>query len=89
MIARHYILKGQVQGVGFRYFTYKVGHELGIKGWVRNLWNGDVEIHAEGNDEALQQFLDRIKAGPHYAVVENVRVDEVEMEYHPDFSIEG
>jgi acylphosphatase len=88
MLARRYILKGRVQGVGFRYFTCRVARDLRIKGWVKNLQNGEVEIHAESDSETMTRFLERIKSGPSFAFVEDVEVSEVPPENYPDFSIE-
>lgn len=89
MMARHYVLRGRVQGVGFRYFVYKVAGELGVAGWVRNLVNGDVEIHAEGDEESMTQFLNRIKTGPSLSIVNDIRVSEVDPQDYADFNIEG
>ena len=50
MAARRYRLTGRVQGVGFRYFTYRSAQRLGVTGWVRNREDGDVEVHAEATE---------------------------------------
>ena len=55
IIARNFTLTGRVQGVGFRPFVYRLAHEHGIQGWVRNAV-GRVEIHAEGPAEELASF---------------------------------
>ena len=57
--ARHIIISGRVQGVGFRPFVYRIAHQHGIAGWVRNV-NGAVEIHAEGEAAQLQRFSDAL-----------------------------
>src|SRR3989344_3916609 len=57
----HLVFKGRVQGVGFRFTAERIALELGVKGWVRNLPNGDVEILAEGKEKALADTLERIK----------------------------
>ncbi len=87
MEARRYVVKGRVQGVGFRHYTYKTARGLQIRGWVRNLRNGDVEIHAEGPQEALDRFLAQITSGPSFASVNDVDVQEVNPENYDDFSI--
>lgn len=71
--AVHIIVRGLVQGVGFRYFVLRRAQPLGLTGWVRNLPNGTVEIHAEGPESRLQQLLDLVASGPSGA-----RVTEVE-----------
>ncbi len=87
MGAHRYRVKGRVQGVGFRYFTYREARSLGIKGWVKNLSSGDVEIHAEGNDESVSAFQSRIESGPLMATVNEVEVEPVAAENVEDFAI--
>ncbi len=60
----HFVISGRVQGVGFRYYTYAAAQKLNITGYVKNLYNGNVEIFAEGNTSTLYKFLDNIKQGP-------------------------
>ncbi len=67
---------GRVQGVGFRWFTVTTARELGLRGSVRNLPDGAVEVHAEGAAEGLAALRGRLERGPSAARVE--RVDEVE-----------
>ncbi len=69
------IISGIVQGVGFRYFTYRRAVALGLTGYVRNLADGRVEVVAEGEEENLRQLLKELKVGPSYASVENVEVE--------------
>ena len=87
MSVHRYRVKGRVQGVGFRYFTYREARSLGIKGWVKNLSSGDVEIHAEGNAESVSTFQSRIESGPLLARVNEVEVELVAAENLEDFSI--
>ncbi|SEN45217.1 acylphosphatase [Amphibacillus marinus] len=63
-VRAHLVVTGRVQGVGFRYTTQDTANRLGIKGWVKNLANGDVQIEAEGEVKMVYQFIDLIKAGP-------------------------
>ena len=88
MIARRYVVKGRVQGVGFRYFTHQVAQGLGIRGWVKNLPNGTVEAYAEGDEDPMEQFLSRIRKGPSLGFVEDVEVGAAEPEGSQEFSIE-
>ncbi len=71
----HAIVNGYVQGVGFRYFVHDMAISLGIKGWVRNLWNGDVEVLAEGERQALEKLLSAIRRGPRTSNVMGIQVD--------------
>lgn len=72
MKAFHAVVKGEVQGVGFRMSAVIRAERLGLTGWVRNTPEGDLEVWAEGDPQALEQFCDWLKVGPSAA-----RVDEV------------
>ena len=74
----HLVIQGRVQGVGFRYYVMRRAQLLGLHGWVRNLSNGDVEIEAEGDHEALEKLHELVKSGPTSAHVSAVhaRADE-------------
>lgn len=72
MQARRYIVRGRVQGVGFRWFVDFEARQLGLAGWVRNLPDGTVEALAMGTDEQLAALYQKLKKGPRAA-----RVDEV------------
>jgi acylphosphatase len=64
LIARHYLISGRVQGVGFRYFAERAAREAGVTGWVRNLADGSVEAHAEGTRAQLERFEAALGSGP-------------------------
>jgi acylphosphatase len=63
---------GQVQGVGYRYFARQVARRLNLRGYVRNREDRSVEVVAEGEKRALDQFLAQLKQGPSAATVERV-----------------
>jgi len=69
----HIEIRGQVQGVGFRWFVVEKAEELNLCGWVRNTSQGSVEIAATGQRDALEKFEAQLKAGPRGARVEEVR----------------
>lgn len=71
----HAFIGGRVQGVAFRFFAQHVADMLGVTGWVRNLYDGRVEVMAEGEKEALEQFLTELKKGPRLARVEEVEIN--------------
>jgi acylphosphatase len=71
--ARRFLVRGRVQGVGFRWFVEREAHVLGIAGWVRNNVDGSVEVLAIGSREQLLGLQSRLRAGPRAA-----RVDDVE-----------
>ncbi|NPV82574.1 MAG: acylphosphatase [Candidatus Aminicenantes bacterium] len=84
----HAYISGRVQGVAFRFFAQHVANQLGITGWVRNLYDGRVEVVAEGDREALELFLAELKKGPRMARVEKVDLDWEEFrDEFLDFSI--
>ncbi|MCI0450146.1 MAG: acylphosphatase [Chlorobi bacterium] len=67
-------VSGRVQGVGFRYFIARIASELRLKGFARNLFNGDVEISAEGRKEFLEELVKKAKEGPSHSRVETCKV---------------
>lgn len=69
------LVRGRVQGVGFRYFTQNLAHGLGIAGWVRNLPGGGVEALARVAPSNKQRFLAALQKGPPYSKVDEVRVE--------------
>jgi acylphosphatase len=71
----HAIISGRVQGVGFRYFVIMAAVERDLTGWVRNLYNGTVEVVAEGEFEALETLLQLLREGPRGSFVDNVAYD--------------
>lgn len=74
--ARHVLVTGRVQGVGFRWFVREEARALGLAGWVKNLRDGRVEAWLEGAPEAVAAMIERIRAGRRPAQVEDVAVDE-------------
>jgi len=71
------IVKGIVQGVGYRYFCRKKADEFGIHGYVKNLYNGDVELEVEGEKNMTEDFIKELKIGPFNATVKKILVEEV------------
>ncbi len=70
----HIWVSGRVQGVWYRATARDVAQRLGLAGWVRNLPDGRVEIVAEGDETALQEFIKWCWEGPPLARVDNVEV---------------
>jgi acylphosphatase len=66
---------GDVQGVGFRFFAERHARQLGLEGYVRNRYDGAVEVEAEGKAAALEHFLNELRHGPRMARVQDVRVN--------------
>lgn len=80
-------IKGKVQGVFYRATAKDVADLLGIKGWVKNLPDRNVEIRATAFEENLQKFIDWCKQGPPKAKVDEVIVDELSPEEFKGFRI--
>lgn len=73
MIVRaHIIVKGMVQGVGFRWYTAREAQRLGLAGFVRNLPDGNVELAAEGERGIVETLIEHVKVGPPTADVRDV-----------------
>jgi acylphosphatase len=73
----HYLVKGRVQGVGFRWFVQREAAEIGLRGWVRNTDQGDVEIVAMGEPEELAELKDALRKGSRGSRVDAVMEDEL------------
>jgi acylphosphatase len=71
----HAIVDGHVQGVSFRYFTQEKALDLGLTGWVRNRYEGTVEVLAEGERADLERLLATLRRGPPSAFVTGVNFE--------------
>ncbi len=83
------LVRGGVQGVGFRDATLTRAHELGVLGWVRNGEDGEVLVHAEGPGPAVEQLLAFLRQGPPLAEVAEVAVEPAKVEGHEQFAVRG
>jgi acylphosphatase len=72
--AKRFLVRGRVQGVGFRWFVEREAHLLGIAGWVRNNHDGSVEVLAQGTRDQLSGLHSRLRDGPRAARVDAVEV---------------
>jgi len=71
----HAIVEGDVQGVGYRVFVVRAAGPLGLRGWVRNRFDGSVEVIAEGERVSLEALVRELKSGPRAASVGQVAVE--------------
>lgn len=85
--AVHCFVRGRVQGVWYRASAQKEAERLGLTGWVRNCDDGSVEIHAEGDEGTLEQFINWCHQGPALAKVTEVERHWVPSENHTSFSV--
>ena len=91
-MVRHYIVKGRVQGVGFRWFVHREAGVRGLKGWVRNTDAGEVEVMVAGNLEKLDELraeLERGSRGSRVDSVQELELDEAMAHNLESFQIEG
>jgi acylphosphatase len=90
MLAKHYLIRGRVQGVGYRYFALGAAERLGVKGFVRNLHHGEVEIHAEADKVRLELFKLELARGPRMAeVTEVIESDRPVSGVYSSFTVRG
>jgi len=87
--ACRYLVRGRVQGVGFRWFVEREAHLLGITGWVRNNHDGSVEVLAQGTRDQLSGLRSRLREGPRAARVDSVEVSDEKPASLSSFRIEG
>ena len=82
------IVSGRVQGVCYRAFVLHRANELNIKGYAKNMVNGNVKVIAIGEDNTMNIFIDMLKEGPSMARVDNIQTSEIIIgEEFSDFSI--
>lgn len=91
-MVRHYLVRGRVQGVGFRWFVHREAGARGLKGWVRNTDTGEVEIMVAGSEERLAELRSVLERGSRGSRVDTVieeNVDESVADNLESFRIEG
>ncbi len=89
-VAKKFVIRGRVQGVGYRYFADRVASELGIWGYVKNLWDGNVEVYAIGEAVALEEMKRQLAEGPRSARVTAFDESDVVVDKRYNrFNIEG
>ena len=71
----HAFVEGHVQGVGFRYFVKDTAERLQLTGWVRNRYDGAVEVMAEGPHAKLDELMQALHTGPSRSTVINVKAE--------------
>ena len=79
-ICAHILVKGVVQGVGFRWFVEREANNLGLKGYVRNVFSGEVEIEAEGERGLIEELIIKLKIGNRSSNVTDVQLRWLDFE---------
>lgn len=80
-------LTGRVQNVGFRYFTVQEAIKEGAGGYVRNEPDGTIYIEVEGEEEAVNRFLMRVRKGPAWSRVDKLTIQEQPLRHFKTFSV--
>jgi acylphosphatase len=90
IVAKRFYVSGAVQGVGFRFFAERVAVRLDVAGYVKNLFDGRVEVYAIGNAAQLDSLKNELRRGPRMAAVDHVTEAEAEVlsAYSNGFTIE-
>jgi acylphosphatase len=89
-LAKRFFVSGAVQGVGFRFFAEGAAARLGVAGYVKNLFDGRVEVYAIGNPAQLGALKGELRRGPRMADVDQVAESDAEIltEFSNGFTIE-
>ena len=86
--AKRWLVRGRVQGVGYRYFAQHAASTLGLTGYARNLDDGRVEVYAAGPEDKLSEMAGLLHRGPRWADVRGVEEQEAEVRLRPGFLID-
>lgn len=85
IIRKHFIFYGSVQGVGFRYRAYHAAQRFGVTGWVKNLYDGTVEMEVQGSEKDIDDMILTIEQGT-FIHIENCEVKSIPLQ--DDYSFE-
>jgi len=80
LVGAHLVISGLVQGVGYRWFVMRKAEEYNLKGYVRNLYNGDVEVEVEGYRPMIIDFIKELRIGPRAVHVTDIKIEWREYE---------
>jgi acylphosphatase len=69
------VVQGLVQGVGFRYFVFRHASRMNLRGFVQNLYNGEVAIEVEGDRSLIEELIKEVKVGPRSAHVTDLKIE--------------
>lgn len=85
-IRKHIFFEGRVQGVGFRYSAYYIARSLGLAGWVRNCYDGRVEMEVQGFEEAIDRMVQQLNE-QRYIRIENIEATKIELQDESGFKV--
>lgn len=75
-VRKHIFFSGHVQGVGFRYRAQYVAQNYGLTGWVKNLWDGQVEMEIQGNEQDIYALIGALSSGS-FVQIEDYRISDL------------
>ena len=85
-VRKHIFFTGRVQGVGFRYTAVHLARPLGLTGWVKNLWDGRVEMEVQGRSEAIERLLSQLR-NQRFIVIEDIEIQEMTVIEETGFAV--
>ncbi|MCD8082255.1 MAG: acylphosphatase [Clostridiales bacterium] len=89
MIREHFYFSGRVQGVGFRYQAIRLARSCGLTGYVRNHWDGRVEMELQGEERMIREVIDALHSQP-YIRIGDINIEEMEIkDGERGFSVKG
>lgn len=88
IVRKHIFFSGRVQGVGFRYSATYLARPLELTGWVKNLWDGRVEMEVQGQESAIDSFLSAL-GRQRYIVIERMEITNLPVVAETRFSVAG
>ncbi len=89
-VRAHLLISGRVQGVGFRYRAQNIAQNLGVRGWIKNCWDGKVEVVMEGEEDKVKKLIDWCYQGPRSAEIEKIDLEWEEFKGEfTNFDIKG
>ncbi len=86
-VRKRIIVRGIVQGVGFRWFTRRHATKLGLGGFVKNMPDGSVLVEVEGEPSFVDMLIEELRKGPSHALVEEVIVEDIPVQNEKVFRI--
>lgn len=78
-VRKHIYFSGRVQGVGFRYTAYYIANQLGLTGWVQNLYDGRVEMEVQGEERTIMELVRRLNEG-RFIQIEDIESNDIALE---------
>lgn len=85
-IRKHFYFSGRVQGVGFRYRSYYIAQDLGLTGWVKNLWDDRVEMELQGDREIINEMIEQL-GRQSYVEIDGIEEKQIPVEVESSFRI--